>query len=62
MKAIVDQDACIGCGLCESTCPEVFSVEDGKSNIIAVPVPEAAQENCEKAAEGCPVQCITIEK
>ncbi len=62
MKAIIDQDSCIGCGLCESICPEVFKVNDGKSDAIASPVPAAAQDNCEKAAESCPVQCITIEK
>ena len=26
MKAIVNQDTCIGCGLCISTVPEVFEV------------------------------------
>ena len=32
MKAIVDQDACISCGLCVSVCPEVYSFnEDEKS-------------------------------
>ena len=24
MKAVVDQDLCIGCGLCCGTCPDVF--------------------------------------
>ena len=32
MKAIVNQDTCIGCGLCISTVPEVFEVNaDGKA-------------------------------
>lgn len=32
MKAIVNQDSCIGCGLCISTVPEVFEVNaDGKA-------------------------------
>ena len=32
MKAIVNQDPCIGCGLCISTVPEVFEVNaDGKA-------------------------------
>lgn len=28
MRAFVDQDMCIGCGLCEGTCPEVFRMND----------------------------------
>lgn len=28
MKAIVNE-GCIGCGLCASTCPAVFTLEDG---------------------------------
>ena len=28
MKAIVDEERCFGCGVCESTCPEVFQMGD----------------------------------
>jgi len=28
MKAIVDEARCLGCGVCESTCPEVFEMSD----------------------------------
>lgn len=27
MKAVVDKETCIGCGLCPSICPEVFSMD-----------------------------------
>lgn len=26
MKAIVDENTCISCGLCENLCPEVFKL------------------------------------
>jgi ferredoxin len=40
MKAIVDADACIGCGLCENTCPEVFKMNAPDiAEVIADPVP-----------------------
>ena len=28
MKAYVDKDTCIGCGLCPEICPEIFKMED----------------------------------
>ncbi len=28
MKFFVDQDECIGCGMCENICPDVFSMND----------------------------------
>ena len=35
MKAVVDQETCIGCGLCPSVCPEVFKMnDDGKAEEI----------------------------
>ena len=36
MKATVDQDTCIGCGLCTGIQPEVFQMnEDGKSHCVS---------------------------
>ena len=60
MKAIVDQDICIGCGLCADTCPEVFELADDKSQVKVNPVPPDAEDCAEEAADGCPVEAITI--
>ncbi|MFH1189579.1 MAG: ferredoxin [Candidatus Omnitrophota bacterium] len=60
MKAVVDADTCIGCGLCVSTCPEVFKMEEDKAVVIASPVPKGAEETCKKATEDCPVTAITV--
>ena len=39
MKATVNED-CIGCGLCEGTCPDVFSIsDDGVAVAIEEDVP-----------------------
>lgn len=61
MKAIVNQDTCIGCGLCISTVPEVFEVNaDGKAEACAHTTDEnraAVQE----AIDACPVQAISAE-
>ena len=56
MKYRVNDD-CIGCGNCESVCPEVFTVTDGRSNAKEV-VPEGAEAAAEQAKEECPVSAI----
>lgn len=63
MKAIVDRETCIGCGLCESICPEVFEL-DGE-NIAAVMVdmiPQEAEDAAIEAQDECPVSAITVEQ
>lgn len=60
MKARVDQEKCIGCGLCASLAEAIFSLNDeGKAVAGAVsPDDEAAAED---AAANCPVEAIVIE-
>jgi ferredoxin len=60
MKAKVDPEVCIGCGLCVSTCPEVYKMEGDKAVVLVAVVPKAAEEACKKAAEDCPVTAITV--
>lgn len=60
MKAIVNQDTCIGCSLCVGTCPEVFHMEADKAIAISGTVPQNSQDCCRKAAQDCPVTAIEI--
>ncbi|MGN0363196.1 MAG: ferredoxin [Bilifractor sp.] len=58
MKYFVN-DTCIGCGLCESICPEVFSMTDeGVSKAIEGDVPADAEATAEQAMDECPVGAI----
>lgn len=61
MKTKVDADACIGCGRCEETCPEVFKMVDDKAVVHVDVVPPAAEDTCRRAREDCPVSAITTE-
>jgi len=60
MKAKINE-GCIGCGVCELQCPEVFRVEDGVAVVYAGVTPETI-EAAEEAAENCPVEVIEIEE
>ena len=56
MKAHVDQELCIGCGLCTTLCPDVFELnEEGK----AVAVNEGEVQD---AIDNCPVSAIAAEE
>ncbi len=58
MKYFVN-DECIGCGLCEGTCPEVFSMTD-ESTAAAVNggIADDLLESAAQAKEECPVGAI----
>lgn len=58
-KAKVNQDLCIGCGTCESMCPNVFKVEEGKSHVIA---DECGDCDCQAVVNSCPVSAISVEE
>lgn len=61
MKAVVDRAACIGCGICEATCPEVFSMDsDGFASVIVGEIPLAVIPDANAAMEGCPTGAIFI--
>jgi len=56
MAVKVDKEACIGCGACESICPEAFKMVDGKAKFVG-----NGKEKCLKdASDSCPVQAIKI--
>ncbi|WP_291634083.1 ferredoxin [Clostridium sp.] len=62
MKAYVDKDTCIGCGLCPEICPEIFKMEaDEKAVASKDEVAENLLSSAKEAEEQCPVTAITVE-
>ncbi len=62
MKPVVDQELCIGCGVCPSVAPSIFDMnDDGKAYPIVDEAPAGDEDVAEEAVESCPVAAITLE-
>lgn len=57
-KVTVDVSTCVGCGLCEQECPEVFEVQgDGFAH---VKTHSCGLHNLTEVAQQCPVNSIKV--
>ena len=62
MKAVVDKDLCIGCGLCADICEEIFSMDDdGLAIAKDMEIPDRLIDEAHDARTSCPVDAITVE-
>jgi ferredoxin len=62
MKVTVDVDKCLGCGVCESDCPDVFQLGDDAIAVVLLnPVPDKFRVDVEQARDDCPEEAIIIE-
>lgn len=58
MEVTVDASTCVGCGLCEQACPEVFEVQgDGLAH---VKTHSCGLHNLVEASQQCPVNSIKV--
>lgn len=62
MKALLERNGCIGCGLCADTCPTVFRMDDeGLAEVYIDSIPSDSEDSAVEAADSCPVSVITVE-
>ena len=61
MKVIVDEDLCLGCGICEGLAPEVFSLANEPfAEVLVDVVPAELEEAVRDAVDECPEEAISI--
>ncbi|MCX7661536.1 MAG: ferredoxin [Candidatus Omnitrophica bacterium] len=58
-KVSVDRDKCVGCGLCEQSCPEVFEIKD--DGVAHVKAQSCNLHDLKEIAQQCPVEAIKTE-
>ena len=58
-KVRVDENACVGCGLCVNVCPDVFEL--GEDGIAKVKAQECGSCDLNDVASQCPVNAIIVE-
>lgn len=62
MRAFVDQELCIGCGMCTAACPAVFAMNaDGQAEAVA-DTDDDNRDDVMTAIDGCPVSAIREEE
>lgn len=60
MKASVDANLCVGCGLCVEICPDVFKMDGALAVVLDSPRTPQAEADCREAKDQCPVCAISV--
>jgi len=59
-KVKIDKDKCIGCGTCTALCPEYFTLEGDKAEVIKAEVDDGS---CvAEAQSSCPTLAISVQE
>jgi ferredoxin len=57
----VDNELCVGTGICEATAPDLFEIgDDGISHVLKDEVPAELVAAAREAAENCPTRALSL--
>ena len=59
MRACVDKDLCIGCGLCEGIEPSVFQMNNENQAEVIADTTAQTEDTVAEAIDSCPVGAIS---
>lgn len=62
MRAVVDKEQCIGCGMCVMICPAVFCMNVDERAEACGDITAENQAKTQEAVDSCPVAAISIEE
>jgi ferredoxin len=54
----LDEDECIGCGMCQDACPDVFMLDEDRNRARVIRPEGGPEDLIEEAMDSCPVACI----
>jgi len=60
MKAEVNQETCIGCGLCAQVAPDIYEMQGDKAVAKVDEIPADKADQAKDGADQCPVNAITV--
>jgi ferredoxin len=60
MRVRIDEEACVGDGVCVEVCPEIFEMAGEIARVKMENVPDELQASCKQAADECVVEAIII--
>ncbi|MDP8258736.1 MAG: ferredoxin [Candidatus Aadella gelida] len=60
MKAVIDKEACIGCGLCAQVAQDIYEMQGDKAVALVEEISEDKAEEAKNGADQCPVSAIIV--
>jgi len=60
MIVAIDEEKCIGCGVCTAMVPALFEMKEDKAIVIGDTVSSELEASAQQAKESCPVDAISI--